>query len=81
MRFTRVCASIKRAFEFSLVLHHNACVSHAFLHSITTSFAFFFVLRYTACVSHDWPHVIRRVLRFYSYRVTMHAFHTLVCIY
>ena len=81
MRFTRECASIKMAFEFSLVLHHNACVLHACLHSITMSFAFFFVSRYNACVSNVCPHVIRWLLRFYSYRVTMHAFHALVCIY
>ena len=32
MRFTRLSASIKTAFAFSMLWGHNACVSHACLH-------------------------------------------------
>ena len=56
MCFTRVSASVKTIFAFSLVWGHNACVSHACLH------------------------LLRRLLRFSSYRVTMHVFHMRVCI-
>ena len=56
MCFTRIFASVKTAFAFSVVLHHNTCVSNACL------------LR------------LRLLLRFSSYRVSMHAFHTHVCI-
>ena len=57
MRFTRLSASIKTAFAFSLVWGHMAYVSYACLH------------------------VFRRILRFSSYRITMLAFNTLVCLY
>ena len=88
MRFTCLSASITKAFAFSLVGGHNACVSHACLHllgrllrgffivlqcmrftlvsaPVKTAFAIFFVSRYNG----PW------------YGVTMHAFHTRLCIY
>ena len=34
MCFTRVFATVKTAFAFSLVLNHNACVSNACLHRL-----------------------------------------------
>ena len=49
--------------------------------SIKTAFAFSFVSRYNVCVSHACLHRFRRLLRFPWYCVTMHAFHTYVCIY
>ena len=49
--------------------------------SIKTAFAFFFVSRYNACISHACLHRLRRLLTFPWYGVTMHAFHTHVCIY
>ena len=101
--FTRVSASVKTAFAFSLVWCHNACVhTLACIYydvfrvplfmgsqcmrftrlsaSIKTDFAFSLVLCHIACVSHDCRHQLRRLLRFSSYCVTMHAFHTRVCI-
>ena len=47
---------------------------------VKTAFAFSFVWHYNVCVSHACLHRLRRLLRFSSYRVTMHAFHTHVCI-
>ena len=48
--------------------------------SVKTAFAFFLVWRQSTCVSHACLHLLRRLLRFSSYCVTMHAFHTRVCI-
>ena len=48
--------------------------------SVKTAFAFSFALRYNEYVSHASLHQIRRLLRFSSCHVTMHAFHTRVCI-
>ena len=49
---------------------------------ITTAFAvFFLVWGHNVCVSHACRHLLRRLLRFPSFRVTMYAFHTYVCIY
>ena len=140
MRFTRLSASIKTAFAFSLLWGHNAYVSHACLHILRqllrffcivcftcvsafvtssfslvwrynahtrvciwllrclwygakvhvfhtrlciykTAFAFSLAWGHNACVSHASLHLLRRLLRFTSHRITMHAFHTLVFIY
>ena len=48
--------------------------------SVKTAFAFFSVLHYNASVSHGCLHRLRRFLRFPWYGVTMHPFHTRVCI-
>ena len=74
MHFTRVSASVKTAFAFLLVWFQNACVSHARLR-------FALVLRHYACVSHACLYRLRRLLHFPWSGVTMHAFHSLVCIY
>ena len=49
--------------------------------SFRTSFVFFLVWGYNAYVSHACLHRLRRILSFPWYGVTMHAFHTLFCIY
>ena len=74
--FTRVFATDKTTFVFSLVMRFK-CVSA----SVKTAFAFSFVWRYNICVSQACLHRLRRLLRFSSYRVAMHALHTLVCIF
>ena len=95
--FTRVSASIKTAFAFSLVWGHNACVSHASLYlftsffvsrynacvsaSVKTTSAFSLVWRYNACVSHACLHCLKRLLRFPWYVVKVYVFHTRLCIY
>ena len=56
------------------------CFTHVFA-SVKTAFEFSFVWRYIVCVSHACLRRLRRLLRFPWYGVTMHAFHTLVCIY
>ena len=126
MCFTRVSASVKTIFAFSLVWGHNACVSHACLHllrrllrfssyrvtmhvfhmrvcicdffvfigmalqcmcftrvsaSVKTIFAFSLEWRQSTCVSHASLHLLRRLSLLPWYWFTMHAFHTLVCIY
>ena len=77
MCFTRVSASIKTDFAFSLVWRKKnmcfICVSA----SIKTTFAFFLVWGHNACVLHACLHQLRRLLRFPWYCVTMHAFQTL----
>ena len=44
MRFTRLSASIKTAFAFSLLWGHNACVSHACLHLLRQLLRFFCIV-------------------------------------
>ena len=48
--------------------------------SIKTAFAFFFLLRYNACVLHACLLRLKRLLRFPRYGVTVHVFHTRLCI-
>ena len=79
MRLTRLAASNTTA--FACVCMGSQCMRFTRLSaSIKTAFAFFFVSHYNACVSHACLHRLRRLLRFLWYGVTMHAFHTRVCI-
>ena len=59
----------------------QACVSHTCRHLLRRILRFSFVSRYNVCVLHACLHRLRRLLRFPWYCVTMHAFHTYVCIY
>ena len=74
MRFIRLSASIKTDFAFSFVWRYNVCVSPV-SPSVKTAWG------HNACVSQACRHLLRRLLRFPSFRVTMYAFHTYVCIY
>ena len=80
MCFTRVSASIKTAFAFTLVWVYNACISHACLHLLRRLLRFPWYCIKVHLYFHACLHLLRRLLLFSSYRFSMHAFHTRVCI-
>ena len=79
MRFTRVSVSVKTTSVFSVVRRNNARFTRVSA-SLKTAFAFSLVLLHNVCVPHACLHRLRRLLRSSSYRVTMHAFNTRVCV-
>ena len=67
-------------FVFLCMASKNMCFPCVFA-SVKTGFAFSLVLRHSSCISNACLHRLRQLLRFPSYGVIMHTFHTLVFIF